>query len=238
MLPNRRRLRMETLESRRLLSGTTAAPTTVSVQIPEGVAGRPGEEVIVPVMIDDAAGIRAADIRLNYDTALLDADCGSVKAGTVWSPGGAAVVANVDDDGGTIRVFLFTAEGLPSAEGSLLQVRFTIADEAACAEVAAVDLTRVRLNEGAIQPDPEPGPGADATDGRIVLAGATTAASSDHSGLTDARAPRGAHLARAAGNAATPRARIALALAASHSESPAAVDCVFGHPDSWPLRRY
>ena len=52
----RRRLAFESLESRRVLS---------AVSIPVDLTGQPSEEVLVPVEIDDAEGVRAAEIHID-----------------------------------------------------------------------------------------------------------------------------------------------------------------------------
>lgn len=171
MLSKRRRLCFESLESRRVLSAAATA-ATVFVDIPANLTGQPGTQVVAPVNIDNAMGIRGAEVRISYDTALLDADNSSVRAGSVWPRGSAAVVANVNDAAGSIVVFVFAAEGLPAGSGSLLEVHFALRSEATVGDSASVDLVQVRLNEGAMAPNPEPAPGPDSTDGRITCVGA------------------------------------------------------------------
>jgi len=149
MSTNRRRLAFESLESRRVLSGGTAAAVTVFVNIPGDLTGQPGGQVVAPVDIDNAAGIRGAEIHIHYDTTLLDASQSSVTAGSVW-PEGTQVVANVDDDAGTIVAFVSTAVELGTGSGSLLNVEFVIANDASVGSQAFVDLTGIILNEGAI----------------------------------------------------------------------------------------
>ena len=160
---SQRRLAFEVLETRRVLS---------AVSIPVDLTGHPSDQVLVPVEIDDAADVRGVEIDINYDTALLDADNESVLAGTVWPEGSAEVVANVDDDAGSIVVWIFTAEGLDPGGGSLLQIQFTISSDAVVGDSTDVDLAEVVLNEGAIAVDPEPQPGPDSTDGLITFVGA------------------------------------------------------------------
>jgi hypothetical protein len=161
MFRNRRCLSVETLESRCML--------TVAVNIPVDLTGEPGGQVLAPINIDDAVDVRGAEIHINYDTALLDAEESGVTAGTVWPADDTLVSANVDDAAGTIVVFLSTAEGLDSGSGSLLEVQFTIDGSAPVDGTTDVDLALVELNEGAIEPDPDPQPGADSTDGLITF---------------------------------------------------------------------
>ena len=162
MFLSQRRLAFESLETRRVLS---------AVSIPVDLTGQPSEQVLVPVEIDDATGVRGVEIEINYDTALLDTDNASVLAGSVWPAGSVEVVANVDDDAGSIVVWVFTAEGLDPGSGSLLQVEFTISSDAFVGNSTEVDLAEVVINEGEIVVDPEPQPGSDATDGLITFVG-------------------------------------------------------------------
>jgi len=171
MVAKRTRLRFEPLEPRHLLSGLAGvgAESTVFAHIPDNLTGQPGQQVLAPVNIDNAAGIRGAEIRINYDTTLLDADNASVSAGSVWPAGSTELVVNVDAATGSIVAFVFTAEGVNPGSGSLLTVQFTISGAATVGNSTAIDLAQVRLNEGAIVPDPQPVPGPDPTDGRITF---------------------------------------------------------------------
>jgi hypothetical protein len=174
MLGKRRRRSFEPLEPRCLLSvvGALDATATVAISIPTDLTAVPGEEVIAPIRVDNAAGIRSAEIRLQYDTALLNADNSSVRAGDLWPTSGTTIQAQVDDAAGTIAVFIDSAAGLASGAGSLLDIHFSIGASPPVSTTAKIDLQQVRLNEGTIAASPEPQPGPDATDGAIqVLAG-------------------------------------------------------------------
>jgi hypothetical protein len=165
------RLGFETLESRQLLSGATASTlSTVYVHVPDDLTGQPGGQVVAPVDIDNASGVRGVEIRINYDTALLDASDASVQPGSLWPQGSATqIVVSVDDTAGTIVAQVFTAEGLSAVGGSLLDVHFSISSGATVGQSTAVDLAKVRINEGEIVPNPEPQPGPDSTDGKITF---------------------------------------------------------------------
>ena len=178
------RLGFEQLEPRNLLSGTTVAAATVYVNIPDNLMGQPGGQVVAPVNIDNAAGIRGAEIDINYDPNLLHTDDASVLAGSAW-PQGTQVVANVNDSAGTIVVFVSTAEGLNSGSGSLLQVQFVAQSTAPVGGSTAVDLAKVLLNEGEIVPNPQPQPGPDSTDGKITFVGAGNTAQVSGSVFSD-----------------------------------------------------
>lgn len=145
------------------------AGAPASVHVPDDLIGQAGGQVVVPVKINAAEGIRGAEIHLHYDNELLQADEAAVAAGSIWLQGDAHVVANVDDSAGTIVVFVFAAEGLDSASGSLLEIQFVVRGSPPGGSSTTLDLAKVRLNEGAIALDAEPVAGADPTDGRITF---------------------------------------------------------------------
>ncbi|HUG67971.1 MAG TPA: cohesin domain-containing protein [Pirellulaceae bacterium] len=158
MRSRHRRLRYELLETRDLLA---------TVQIADGIVGHPSERVTVPVNIDDATGVRAAEIRIEYDTAQLDVQRKDIAAGSAWA-GTAVAIANVDQHAGAIVVFVFSTESLAGGSGSVIDVSFTIRSDALPNE-AAIDLAKVRLNEGQIELTGVPQVGADTTDGSITI---------------------------------------------------------------------
>ncbi len=153
-------LAFESLETRRALT---------AVNIPVDLTGEPSEQVVVPVEISDAEGVRGVEIAIDYDTELLDAGSDSVTAGSVWTAGSAEVVASVDDEAGTIVVWVFAAEGLDSGGGSLVEVAFTLSSDCIAGSATEIDLAEVVINGGAIPIDPEPQSGNDSTDGRITI---------------------------------------------------------------------
>lgn len=164
-----RRLRLENLESRRLLA---------AVNIPDDLVGQVGAEVAAPVVIDSAQGVRGAEIRIKYDPTLLTLTPEDVTAGSAWgSVEDTQVVANVDQATGTVTVFVSASAGLPDIEGTLVVFAFDVREQAAPGTETAIDLVEVRLNEGAIVVNPAPIAGPDATDGSILI--------SDQPGDTD-----------------------------------------------------
>lgn len=156
-----RRLGLESLESRRLLA---------AVDIPDDLTGDVSAQVAVPVNVDNAAGIRGVEIRLSYDTDLLDLTSAAVTAGSVFSASqDTQVTANVDDAAGTVVIFVSASTGLSSTSGSLVLMSFTIANDAVAGNTAVFDLVEVVLNEGQITVDPAPVAGADSTDGLLTV---------------------------------------------------------------------
>jgi|GEM_PF-2043680 len=156
-----RRLRLENLESRRLLA---------AVHIPDDLVGQVGAEVAAPVVIDSAQGVRGAEIRIKYDPTLLTLTPADVTAGTAWqSVEDTQVVANVDQATGTVTVFVSASAGLPDVQGTLVVFAFDVRDQATPGTETAIDLVEVRLNEGAIVVNPSPIAGPDPTDGSILI---------------------------------------------------------------------
>lgn len=166
----RRRLNLEPLAARCLLA---------AVEIPDDLTGVAQSSVSVPVNIDNSVGIRAAEIRLQYNTQLLDLTQSDVTAGTVWAGNSdTQVTANVDDATGTVVVFVSSATDLPSSAGDLISMQFTISGSAAAGATAVFDLTSVVLNEGSVSVDPAPVAGADETDGLLtIVAGGSSSVS-------------------------------------------------------------
>jgi hypothetical protein len=138
-----------------------------AVQISDAIVGHPGGRVTVPVEIDDATGVRAAEIHIAYDTSQLDVQAKDITAGSAWS-GKALAISNIDKPTGEIVVFVFATDRLESGSGSLIDVSFTIRKDARATN-ATVDLTKVRLNEGQIALIATPIVGADSTDGVLTI---------------------------------------------------------------------
>jgi len=155
-----RRFTFESLETRRVLS---------AVSIPVDLTAEPAEQVVVPVEITDSTDVRGVEIEITYDTELLDADDDSVTVGSVWSSSSADIVASVDDAAGTIVAWISAAEGLGSASGSLVEIAFTVSDDAVVGSTTTIDLTEVVINEDEISVSPEPAVGTDSTDGLITF---------------------------------------------------------------------
>ena len=76
----KRCLRFESLETRDLLA---------TVQVVDKVPNDPAGPVTVQVEIDDASGVRAAEIRIGYDKASLDVEPNGITVGSVWQGHGA-----------------------------------------------------------------------------------------------------------------------------------------------------
>ncbi len=164
---SRRCLVFESLERRRLLA---------AVDIPDDLTAAPAAIISVPVNIDSAEGVRSAEIRLSYDTALLDLDPSAIIFGSVWgNSSDTQVVANVDDPTGTVVIFVSASTPLGTISGSLVELSFEVVSGAAVGTTTVIDLTEVVLNEGAINLSLLPIVGPDATDGLLTITGNTVA---------------------------------------------------------------
>ncbi|WP_182867745.1 cohesin domain-containing protein [Rhodopirellula sp. JC639] len=157
----RRRPAFETLSARRLLA---------AVEIADDLTAAPAAVVSVPVDIDDAVGVRGAEIRLSYDTDVLDLEQADVSVGSVWDGSSdAQLTVNVDDASGTAIVFVAASSDLASGAGSLVELNFTVDSDATLGSTTTLDLTSVVLNEGQIDVTPTPVAGADSTDGTLTI---------------------------------------------------------------------
>ena len=167
MKPSRsRRLSIQSLEGRRLLA---------AVNVPDDLTSAPDAIVSVPVNIDSATGVRAAEIRLSYDTSVLDLDADDIDFGSIWGTGSdTQVTANVDDAAGTVVIFVSASSALTDVSGSLVELPFSVANDAVVDSTTVLDLTQVTLNEGQISVDPAPVSGSDSTDGLITITAAAT----------------------------------------------------------------
>ena len=54
-----------------------------TLSIASNLTANPGDSIVIPVNIDDATGVEAIDLTVNYDTSLLDLT--AVTAGSLGS---------------------------------------------------------------------------------------------------------------------------------------------------------
>ena len=115
----KRRVFLERLEDRRLLT---------AVNIPTDLEGFPGFSTSVPVIIDDTNGLESVEVKIDYDTILLDTSAAQVTVGSVWGTG--TVIANVNDAAGTIILTVFDPVPLGPGTGSVVDIEFDISGAA------------------------------------------------------------------------------------------------------------
>lgn len=166
MKPTRKRFALEQLESRQLLA---------AVGFSGNLSGQVGALVAAPVSIDSALGVRAATIRIHYDPTVLTLSQENVTAGSAWSSAtDTQITTNVNQTTGVAVVFLNASTALTASNASLVQFGFVVRSGASAGIVSKIDLTEVRLNEGAIAVTPLPIAWIDSTDGSITVSSPTT----------------------------------------------------------------
>jgi len=106
----------------------------------------PGGRVRVPVLLDDATGLQAADISLQYDTSLLDLTGADVSLGVLTA--GWTLTANVDDAAGEVRLWVYSTNILAGGSGSLVELEFEVPADAQPGQTAIDLLDSSMLNEG------------------------------------------------------------------------------------------
>lgn len=150
-----RRLRLEWMESRAMLA---------SVSMLDAIQESPDRST-TPVQVQDAPGLRAAEIHLQYDPATTKIDADGITAGSVWG-NQAAVVANIDEVLGSVIAFVFSTNPAPQSSGTLIQVDVKPATAAGLATTRnpTLDLQKVQLNEGDLTLIASPQVGPDSTD--------------------------------------------------------------------------
>ena len=119
----------------------------------------PGTIVTLPLSIDSAGGLKAADFTVSYNTALLDLANADVALGAL--PAGWSLVRNVIDSSGLARIGLYNSDPLASASGVLVNLNFHIVNNASSTTVPVSLVTNTgtasRLNEGQLPLTPVAG---------------------------------------------------------------------------------
>ena len=149
----------------------TPAGADPYVHIATDLTGAPGSMITVPVLIDDAVDLEAADLRLSYDATLLEVV--AVRAGSVTT--GATIITNptpASNATGTLTVGLALTTPRPAGGGSLLEIDFRI-KPTATSGATALNLTQVSLNEDGLVLSPLPVPGHDGSDGILTIRSTT-----------------------------------------------------------------
>ena len=140
----RRRFGFERLESRSLM-----AADFVSESPPQATSISPISEspFAASIDIDSVRGLRAASVEIRFDQDKLKADQTSVRAGSAWGGKGLAI-ANVNNDEGTINIFLFAANETDGASGSLIEIDFQRHESSTDDRPPKIDVESLRINDG------------------------------------------------------------------------------------------
>ncbi|TWT65247.1 Cohesin domain protein [Allorhodopirellula solitaria] len=145
-----------------------------SVSMPNAPMPHPSDgqevaaEVAAPISVTGADGLRAAEVRIQFDPSEVTTDASQISSGSIWN-GKASVIARVDQEAGSIVVYVFAANPVPSGDGELIDIDFTVQPGASQRGPADIDVQRVRLNEGQISLTDEPRVGHDPSDGQILI---------------------------------------------------------------------
>lgn len=129
-------------------------------------------EVSTPIDVSGADGLRAAEVRIQFDPNEVTTDASQIRSGSIWG-GKAAVIANVNQEAGTIVAFVFSVNPVASGDGELIDIDFTPQPNAQHDGSIVIDVQKVRLNEGRISLTTEPIVGPDSSDGRINIVAST-----------------------------------------------------------------
>ncbi len=105
-----------------------------------------GDTITLELLVDDAAGVLAADIVLGYDTSVFDLDAGAVSKGALTS--GWTLVSHVDEATGRVKLTLYGVDRLVGGGGSLAKITAQVREDAP-GGLTQIDLTEESaLNEG------------------------------------------------------------------------------------------
>lgn len=144
--------------------------------LPKLFAGRPGDTLTVPVLLDRSDLLASVDLALSYDTQRLELVTNGVQRGSLTDDFDLLIV-NHDAAAGTLRIGLSRTAGPISEEGpgSVVLLTFRIKAEAPAGR-AIINLrqslggTQTALSEGALELNPAPRDRAgDVLDGVITV---------------------------------------------------------------------
>lgn len=149
-------------------------PSSISSCEDDGLRGRPGSTVAVPVNLDLSQGLDSANLALSYDPSQLEVV--EVRRGSLTGDFDIFAV-NLDGEAGTIRVGLARSAGPVNdrGSGSVVRIVFRIKPKAGPGAAIvnlrqSVNTTTTQLNEGGLVLNPEPRDQAgDVLDGLIAI---------------------------------------------------------------------
>ncbi|MEQ8494665.1 MAG: right-handed parallel beta-helix repeat-containing protein, partial [Gammaproteobacteria bacterium] len=146
------------------------------VSLPATTEVANGRDVTVPIELDTAAGLEAAQLEIAYDPSVIelrDVRRGSVTGDFEW----------LTDTGtpGVIKVDLARIDALPGGRGSLVDLDFRVKDAVRPGRYL-VDLVWASLNDGRLTLNPVPMAGEDHTDGWLRVRGEGASSGHDANG--------------------------------------------------------
>ncbi|MCD0462626.1 cohesin domain-containing protein [Roseiconus lacunae] len=143
----------ESLESRRLMAAVSM----------DAHWDHHAKQITAPLQIENASGVRAAEVRIQYDPQVLTTDASNIRVGDFWEDN-AGLVVNVDQEQGTIIAFVYTAQAVDQTDGDVIEIDFEYRTSQARRLPTTIDVQEVELNEGQIGLDNAPVTGEDNVD--------------------------------------------------------------------------
>lgn len=134
-----RHFRLEHLEPRCLLAALVDVehtPTIASTQLADATS----------IDFSEVQGLRGAALEIRFDNERLRVEPRDIRAGSAWGGKGLSI-ANVDNDEGTISVFVFSAREAEVGHGSLVEIDFRRSHNSDDTLLPTIDINRLRLND-------------------------------------------------------------------------------------------
>ncbi|EMI25729.1 fibrinogen-binding protein [Rhodopirellula europaea] len=166
-------LTTERLEGRHLMASVSLDAMGPAVSGPVLAQEAVLQASVASIQVEDAPNLRAAEIRFEFDPKSVRIDKEDIRPGAIWD-NKAALIANVDEQTGTVVAYVFSTQPILGSDGNLLDIEIDQSRNAACLTPAKLDLQHVRLNEGTIELESEPVEGPDPTDHSVMRSSRST----------------------------------------------------------------
>jgi hypothetical protein len=166
-------LTTERLEGRHLMASVSLDAMGPAVSGPFLAQEAVLQASVASIQVEDASNLRAAEIRFEFDPKSVRIEKEDIRPGAIWD-NKAALIANVDEQTGTVVAYVFSTQPILGSDGNLLDIEIDQLRNAACLTPAKLDLQHVRLNEGTIELESEPIEGPDPTDHSVMRSSRST----------------------------------------------------------------
>lgn len=166
-------LTTERLEGRHLMASVSLDAMGPAVSGPFLAQEAVSQTSVASIQVEDAPNLRAAEIRFEFDPKSVRIEKEDIRPGAIWD-NKAALIANVDEQTGTVVAYVFSTQPILGSDGNLLDIEIDQLRNAACLTPAKLDLQHVRLNEGTIELESEPIEGPDPTDHSVMRSSRST----------------------------------------------------------------
>lgn len=135
-----RRFRFERLEARNLLAA-------FGPDEPQGSVASVALENASSIEVSEVQGLRGAALEISFDHRHLQVDPRDVRAGSAWGGKGMSI-ANVDNEEGTINVFVYSVRETEQSHGSIVEIDFRRKETEPGETSTQIDVNRLRVNDG------------------------------------------------------------------------------------------